>query len=100
MSDTTTDHPGNPVPSVEDRRFRPPQPWVVLVRALGCVLAVGLLCVTTSVLISYYFQRTVEETRVISDPVDEIAGRVSRGAIVVRARDDASAVTISSKRRY
>jgi hypothetical protein len=100
MSDTTTGQAGTPALMAEDRRSRPPQPWVVLVRALGCVLAAGLLCVTTSVLVSYYFQRTVEETRVISDPVDEISGRVNRGAIVVRARDDASSVTISSKRRY
>lgn len=89
-----------------DRTPAPPaprpqqQPWVVLVRILGLVTAGLVLVVTTVGLVSYYFQRTIEETRVIADEVEIISGQISRGSITVHAAQDADVVTVHSTRRF
>lgn len=79
---------------------RPQQPWVVLVRVLGVATAALVLTVSTAALISYYFQRTVEETRVIPDRVRIISGQINRGSITVHAAQDADVVTVHSTRRF
>ena len=88
--------PGQPAA----RAPRPQQPWVVLVRVLGVGTAALVLTVSTAALVSYYFQRTVEETRVIPEPVEIISGQINRGSITVHAAQDADVVTVHSTRRF
>lgn len=78
----------------------PPTPWVILTRLVGGLIALSLVGITTMALVSYFFQRTVEETLEITRPVSSLVGDVDRGTTTIRTDEHRSTVRIDSVRRF